>query len=91
MYIKIIYGRKVTYMDKYATSNLFETFLRRYPSELYAWMLSLDTKMLGVLVDGNVLTEHHRNSVTHDFIYLVNRCNMWPGLYSVVSAHKNVT
>ena len=69
--IKIIYGRKVTYMDKYATSNMFDTFCgvipvncmhgcyHRKPECLVYWemeMLSLGT------------TAKVTNSVTHDLI-----------------------
>ena len=69
--IKIIYGRKVTYMDKYATSNMFDTFCgvipvncvhgcyHRKPECWVYWemeMFSLGT------------TAKVTNSVTHDLI-----------------------
>ena len=69
--IKIIYGRKVTYMDKYATFNMFETYCsvipvncmhgcyHRKPECWVYWemeMFSLST------------TAKVKNSVTHNLI-----------------------
>ena len=78
-HIKIIYGRKVTYMDKYATFNIFETFCGVIPvncvhgcynREPECWVYwEMEMFSLGT-------TAEVTNSVTRSRLNLPIKCNM---------------